>query len=46
MEKMDMAAREKYLRVLRRRYLAVRSEDEKTEILSEYCRNTGQNRKY
>ncbi len=46
MEKMDMASREKYLRVLRKRYLAAGSKREKTEILDEYCRNTGQNRKY
>lgn len=46
MEKMDMDARNKYLGVLRKRYFAASRKREKTQILDEYCRNTGQNRKY
>lgn len=46
MEKMDMNARNKYLGVLRKRYFAASKKREKTQILDEYCRNTGQNRKY
>jgi len=43
---MDMSARNQYLKVLQDRYFAAKSCKEKSEILDEYCRNTGQNRKY
>ena len=43
---MDMQARNQYLTGLRERYFAARRRREKTAILEEYCRNTGQNRKY
>jgi len=46
LEKMDMHARKEYLKVLRERYFKARTKREKTEILNEYCQNTGQNRKY
>ncbi|MFP3974806.1 MAG: hypothetical protein ACLFVK_01105 [Dehalococcoidia bacterium] len=46
MEKMDMHARNEYLKVLRERYFKARNKREKTEVLDEYYRNTGQNRKY
>lgn len=46
MEKMDMHGRNEYLKVLRERYFKARTKREKTEVLDEYCRNTGQNRKY
>ena len=41
-----MQSRNQYLRVLRERYLRARAKQEKTQILDEYCRNTGQARKY
>ena len=41
-----MQSRSQYLRVLRERYLKAKSKKEKTQILDEYCRNTGQARKY
>ena len=43
---MDMHSRNEYLRVLRERYLKVRTRKEKSRILDEYCSNTGQARKY
>lgn len=43
---MDMHARNQYLKVLRERYLKTKSKKEKSKILDEYCKNTGQNRKY
>lgn len=43
---MDMNARDQYLKVLQERYFQARSRKEKSSILDEYCRNTGQNRKY
>jgi len=46
MERMDMQSRNQYLRVLRESYLKARAKKEKTLILDEYCRNTGQARKY
>jgi len=46
MEKMDMYSRNQYLKVLRERYLKVKSKKEKTQILNEYCYNTNQARKY
>lgn len=42
---MDMKARNQYLKVLQERYLRA-SKKEKGRILDEYCKNTGQNRKY
>jgi hypothetical protein len=43
---MDMNARNQYLKVIQERYFKARSKKEKSAILDEYCRNTGQNRKY
>ena len=40
-----MMARNQYLKVLQERYLRA-SKKEKERILDEYCKNTGQNRKY
>ncbi len=40
-----MASRKQYLRTLLERYLRARKR-QKGSILDEYCRNTGQNRKY
>jgi hypothetical protein len=42
---MDMASRKQYLRTLLERYLRARKR-QKGSILDEFCRNTGQNRKY
>ena len=41
-----MHSRNEYLKVLRDRYLKARTREEKTQILDEYCGNTGQARKY
>ena len=41
-----MYSRNQYLKVLRERYLKVKSKKEKTQILNEYCYNTSQARKY
>ena len=41
-----MHSRNEYLKVLRERYLEAKSRKEKAWILDEYCRNTGQARKY
>ena len=46
MERMDMQSRNQYLKVLRERYLKAKDKKEKAPILDEYCRNTGQARKY
>ena len=46
MERMDMHSRNEYLKVLRERYLKAKTKKEKSQILDEYCRNTGQARKY
>jgi len=43
---MNMDARNQYLKVLQDRYFKARSKKEKSLILDEYCKNTGQNRKY
>ena len=43
---MDMSARNQYLKVLKERYFMAKSRKEKSSILDEYCKNTGQNRKY
>lgn len=42
---MNIEARKQYMQTLRERYLKA-NKKEKGEILNEYCRNTGQNRKY
>jgi len=42
---MNKEAREQYMQTLRERYLKS-GKKEKTNILNEYCRNTGQDRKY
>ena len=41
-----MESRNQYLKVLRERYLKAKAKKEETQILDEYCRNTGQARKY
>ena len=41
-----MRSRDEYLRVLRDKYLKSRTRKEKSQILDEYCGNTGQARKY
>ena len=41
-----MYSRNQYLKVLRGRYLKAITRKEKTQILDEYCYNTGQARKY
>ena len=41
-----MHSRNEYLKVIREKYLKVRTKKEKSQILSEYCSNTGQSRKY
>jgi len=43
---MDMQTRNGYLKVLRERYWKARSKKEKSQVLDEYCLNTGQVRKY
>ena len=41
-----MHSRKEYLEVLRERYIKAKSRKEKSQILDEYCSNTGQVRKY
>ena len=41
-----MYSRNQYLKLLRERYLKVKSKIEKTQVLNEYCYNTNQARKY
>jgi len=41
-----MHSRNEYLKVIRKSYIKAGSRKEKTQILDEYCRNTGQTRKY
>jgi len=43
---MNMDARCQYLKVLQEKYFRTKSRKEKSSILDEYCKNTGQNRKY
>lgn len=43
---MDMHSRTQYLKRLQQRYFQCHSKKGKTSILNEYCKNTGQNRKY
>ena len=45
-ERMDMHSRNEYLKVLKERYLKAKMRKEKSQILDEYCQNTGQTRKY
>ena len=42
---MNIEARKQYMETLRERYLRA-GKKEKGQILDEYCRNTGQERKY
>jgi len=46
MERMDMHSRNEYLKVIRESYFKANRRKEKTQLLNEYCRNTGQSRKY
>jgi len=46
MERMDMHSRNEYLKGLRGRYLKAKTKKEKSLILDEFCRNTGQARKH
>ena len=41
-----MESRNQCLKILREKYLNAKAKKEKTQILHEYCRNTGQVRKY
>ena len=41
-----MHSRNEYLKVLREKYLKAKRRKEKSQILDEYCNNTGQTRKY
>ena len=41
-----MESRKQYLGVLSEKYLRAKTRKEKGQILDEYCRNTGQARKY
>ena len=43
---MDMHSRNEYIKVLKARYLKAKTNGEKSQILDEYCENTGQCRKY
>jgi len=43
---MDVNARTQYMATLRETYLQATSKKDKSRILDEYCRNTGQERKY
>jgi|TARA_B100002003_G_C13859052_1_gene420683 hypothetical protein len=45
-KKMDMNARNQYLKVLQRKYLIAKSRRDKSAILDEYSTNSHQNRKY
>jgi len=46
MERMDTHSRNEYLKVARERYFKCKTKKEKSEILDEYCCNTGSPRKY
>ncbi|MCR4394625.1 MAG: hypothetical protein NUV31_09680 [Dehalococcoidales bacterium] len=43
---MSLSARKEYLLVIREKYYQARDKKEKTRLLDEYCKNTGQARKY
>src|SRR5512136_2306760 len=46
MERMDMHSRNEYLKVVKEKYFKAKTKKEKSQILDEYCGNTGQSRKY
>ena len=46
MVRMSLKVRMEYQKVLRERYWKARGRREKSQILDEYCSNTGQSRKY
>jgi len=46
MERMDVRSRNEYLKGIKESYLKTRNMKEKTQLLDEYCRSTGQARKY
>jgi hypothetical protein len=46
MERMDMHSRNEYLKVIKESYFRAKTKKEKTALLDEYSRNTGQSRKY
>jgi len=41
MERMDMHSRNEYLKVVKERYFRAKTKKEKSQILDEYCCNTG-----
>ena len=43
---MNMHTKNQYLQKLQDRYFTAKGKKEKSSILDEYCRNTGQKRKY
>jgi hypothetical protein len=43
---MDMKTRRQYFQILQRQYHNAKTRQQKSAILNEYCKNTGQNRKY
>lgn len=43
---MDTNARNQYMKTIREQYLQAKSRKEKGQLLDEYCKNTGQERKY
>lgn len=43
---MDITSRNQYMKTIREQYLQTKSRKEKTFLLDEYCKNTGQERKY
>ncbi len=46
MEGMDVHSRNEYLKVLKGKYIKAKTKGAKSELLNEYCGNTGQCRKY
>jgi hypothetical protein len=46
MERMDMHSGDEYIKLVKERYFRARTEKEESQILDEYCRNTGQSRKW
>ena len=46
MDKMDMHSRNEYLNALRESYFNIKTKKDKSQILNEYCRHTGQLRKH
>ncbi len=43
---MDTNSRNQYMKTIREQYLQAKSKKEKGQLLDEYCKNTGQDRKY